>query len=205
MNKFNMDSVKAVVLSKDYKWFNDSNNKGYDVNIIGIRNSETDGKVTNHFDDTITISYKDSDANWQFHQYPATTDPGQYWMEHLLNSDGCAILVPGQYRGSHKIRLHQGKYEALGQRKPVKVYRDNDKDDIYDTDDVTITEGVYGINIHRSNPYTESTYVNKWSAGCQVFKKIEDFHAFMEICRTARDIWGNTFSYTLIESKDFIK
>jgi hypothetical protein len=205
MNKFNMDSVKAVVLSKDYKWFNDSNNKGYDVNIIGIRNSETDGKVTNHFDDTITISYKDSDANWQFHQYPATTDPGQYWMEHPLNSDGCAILVPGQYRGSHTIRLHQGKYEALGQRKPVKVYRDNDKDDIYDTDDVTITEGVYGINIHRSNPYTESTYVNKWSAGCQVFKKIEDFHAFMEICRTARDIWGNTFSYTLIESKDFIK
>ena len=203
MNKFNLDSVKAVVLSKDYKWFNDNNNKGHDVNIIGIRNSETDGKVTNHFDDTITISYKDSESTWKFHQWPATTDPGQYWMEHPMNTDGCAILVPGQYRGSHKIRLHQGKYEALGQRKPVKVYRDNDKDDVYDTDEATITEGVYGINIHRSNPYTESTYVNKWSAGCQVFKKIDDFHEFMEICRTARDIWGNTFSYTLIESKDF--
>jgi len=25
----------------------------------------------------------------------------------------------------------------------------------------------------------------------------------MEICRTAKDIWGNTFTYTLIESKDF--
>jgi hypothetical protein len=200
---YNREQIKEVITSKGYKWFNDHNNKGYDVNIVGIRNSETNGRVTNHFDDAITLSYKDSDSNWKFHQWECTTDPGQYWMDHPMNSDGCAILVPGQYRGSHKIRLHQGKYEALGQRRPVKVYRDNDKDDVYDTDEETITEGVYGINIHRSNPYTESTYVNKWSAGCQVFKKVDDFHEFMEICRTARDIWGNAFSYTLIESKDF--
>ena len=202
--KYTKVQIKEAIASKGYKWFNDHNNKGYDVNIIGIRNSNTDGKSTNHFDDTITISYKDSESNWNFHQWPCTTDPGQYWMEHPMNTDGCAILVPGQYRGSHKIRLHQGKYEALGQRKPVKVYRDNDLDDVYDTDEETITEGVYGINIHRSNPYNESTYVNKWSAGCQVFKKVDDFHEFMEICRTAKDIWGNTFSYTLLESKDIV-
>jgi hypothetical protein len=201
--EFTREKVKEVIVSKGYKWFNDNNNKGYDVNIIGIRNSETDGKVTNHFDDTLTLSYKDAAGEWKFHQWEATTDPGQYWIENPMNKDGCAILVPGQYRGSHKIRLHQGKYEALGQRRPVKVYRDNDRDLEYDTDEATITEGVYGINIHRSNPYTESYYVNKWSAGCQVFKKVDDFHEFMEICRKARDIWGNTFSYTLIESKDF--
>ena len=201
--EFTREKVKEVIVSKGYKWFNDNNNKGYDVNIIGIRNSETDGKVTNHFDDTLTLSYKDAAGEWKFHQWEATTDPGQYWIENPMNKDGCAILVPGQYRGSHKIRLHQGKYEALGQRRPVKVYRDNDRDLEYDTDEATITEGVYGINIHRSNPYTESYYVNKWSAGCQVFKKVDDFHEFMEICRKARDIWGNTLSYTLIESKDF--
>jgi len=201
--EFTREKVKEVIVSKGYKWFNDNNNKGYDVNIIGIRNSETDGKVTNHFDDTLTLSYKDAAGEWKFHQWEATTDPGQYWIENPMNKDGCAILVPGQYRGSHKIRLHQGKYEALGQRRPVKVYRDNDRDLEYDTDEATITEGVYGINIHRSNPYTESYYVNKWSAGCQVFKKVDDFHEFMETCRKARDIWGNTFSYTLIESKDF--
>ena len=48
----------------------------------------------------------------------------------------------------------------------------------------------------------ESYYVNKWSAGCQVFKKVADFNEFMDICRKARDIWGNSFSYTLIESED---
>ena len=28
------------------------------------------------------------------------------------NKKGVAILKPGQYRGSHKLRLHQGKYIA---------------------------------------------------------------------------------------------
>ena len=198
-----LDAVKKAVVSKGYKWFEDKSNKGYDVNIVGIRNSENNNEVTNHFDDTLTISYK-VDGEWKFHSWPATTDPGQYWIENPISKDGTAILVPGQYRGSHMIGLHQGKYEALRQRKPVKVYRDNDKDLEYDTDEDTIKEGIYGINIHRSNPYDQSYYVNKWSAGCQVFKKVADFHEFMDICRKAKDIWGNSFSYTLIESKELV-
>ena len=198
-----LNAVKNAVISKGYKWFEDKSNKGYDVNIVGIRNSEVSNEVTNHFDDTLTISYK-VDGEWKFHSWPATTDPGQYWIENPISKDGTAILVPGQYRGSHMIGLHQGKYEALRQRKPVKVYRDNDKDLEYDTDEDTIKEGIYGINIHRSNPYDQSYYVNKWSAGCQVFKKVADFHEFMDICRKARDIWGNSFSYTLRESKELV-
>lgn len=197
------EQIESTVKAKGYKWFKDSNNRGYDVNIVGIRNSESDGQITNHFDDHLTISYK-IDGKWQFHCWEATTDPGQHWMKNPLSKDGCAILVPGQYRSSHKIRKHQGKYDALGQQKPVKVYRDNDKDDVYDTDEDTIKEGIYGINIHRSNPYTESYYVNKWSAGCQVFKKVDDFNEFMDICNKAKNIWGNSFSYTLLESKDII-
>ena len=205
MSKFSLDSIKKVLTSKGYKWFNDHNNKGYDVNIVGIRNSETGDEITNHFDDTLTISYKCEEGQWHFHEWPATTDPGKFYMDNpIVKELGCAILVPGQYRGSHKIRLHQGKYEALGQKKPVKVYRDNDRDDVYDTDEATITEGIYGINIHRSNPYDSSYYVNKWSAGCQVFKQVDDFHECMDICRKAREIWGNSFTYTLVESKDFV-
>jgi len=198
-----LDAVKNAVISKGYKWFEDKSNKGYDVNIVGIRNSENNNEVTNHFDDTLTVSYK-VDGEWKFHSWPATTDPGQYWIENPISKDGTAILVPGQYRGSHMIGLHQGKYEALRQKKPVKVYRDNDKDLEYDTDEDTIKEGIYGINIHRSNPYDQSYYVNKWSAGCQVFKKVADFHEFMDVCRKAKDIWGNSFSYTLIESKELV-
>jgi|TARA_Y100000310_G_scaffold236277_1_gene239448 hypothetical protein len=196
----NREQIEDSVKAKGYRYFIGDN---YDVNIVGVRNSSTDDKITNKFDDHITLSYK-IDDEWKFHCWEATTDPGAYWMEHPMNKDGCAILVPGQYRGSHKIRLHQGKYQALGQKKPVKVYRDDDRDNEYDTDEDSITEGIYGINIHRSNPYDESYYVNKWSAGCQVFKRIEDYKLFMNICHKAKDIWGNSFTYTLLESKDII-
>ena len=61
---------------------------------------------------------------------------------------------------------------------------------------------MFGINIHRSNPRTESTIVNKWSAGCQVIAANDDFRLFMEICNKAKDTWGNSFTYTLINSDD---
>ena len=199
MNCPTREQIETAVKSKGYKWFE---NGDYNLNIVGVRNAETLNEVTNKFDDHITLSYK-VNGEWNYHCFDCTTDPGKHWVENVLSEKGVAILKEDQYRGSHKIRLHQGKYEALGQRKPVKVYRDNDLDDVYDTDEATITEGVYGINIHRSNPYDKSYYVNKWSAGCQVFRRVDDFHEFMDICRKARDIWGNTFTYTLIESKDF--
>jgi hypothetical protein len=53
-------------------------------------------------------------------------------MANLLNPKGAAILVPGQYCGSHAIGLHQGKYRALRQVKPLPVYRDSNKDMNYD-------------------------------------------------------------------------
>ena len=55
---YTREQIETTVKSKGYKWFEDNNNKGYDVNIVGVRNSETKGRVTNAFDDCITISYK---------------------------------------------------------------------------------------------------------------------------------------------------
>ena len=49
--KYTREAIEKVVLDKGYKYFTNDN---YDVNIIGIRNSSTEGKVTNLFDDTIT-------------------------------------------------------------------------------------------------------------------------------------------------------
>ena len=200
--KYSMEQVEAAVKSKGYVWFEDVNNKGYDVNIVGIRNSDTEGRVTNHYDDNMTISYK-VNGEWKYYCWPCTTDPGKYWIDHPCNSDGCAILVPDQYRSVYKIDLHNGKYQALCQRNgKVKVYRDNNEDDIYDYDADTIQSGYFGINIHRSSAYSTTTYIDKYSAGCQVFANPDNFDDFMEICRKAEDIWGNSFTYTLIESKD---
>ena len=67
-------------------------------------------------------------------------------------------------------------------------------------DENKISKGVFGINIHKAG--ADSTYVENWSEGCQVFKKAADFEEFMKICRKSKDIHGNRFTYTLIESTD---
>lgn len=194
---FTREQVETAVKAKGYAWFGDAANKGFDVNIVGIRNAATGQVVTNVFDDQLTISYKE-DGVWKFHSWAATTDPGKKGVKEYHNAAGVARLVEGQYRSSHIIRLHQGKYEALGQNKPVKVWRDANKDMVYDEN--KIQEGVFGINIHKAG--ADSTYVENWSEGCQVFKKSADFEAFMKICRKAKDIHGNNFTYTLIASSD---
>jgi len=194
---YTREQIEAAVKSKGYVWFEDSANKGFDVNIVGVRNSSTGTKVTNLFDDHLTVSYKEN-GEWKFFIWAATTDPGKKGVLEYHNKDGVARLVPNQYRGSHMIGLHQGKYEALRQQKNVKVYRDANKDLNYDEN--KITEGIYGINIHKAGQ--DSTWVENWSEGCQVFKRVKDFDEFMKIVKKASKIHGNSFTYTLIESKD---
>tara|TARA_B110000240_G_scaffold177249_1_gene205741 strand:- start:183 stop:806 length:624 start_codon:yes stop_codon:yes gene_type:complete len=203
---YTKEQIETSVKAKGYKWFEDDNNKGYDVNIVGVRNSETKGRVTNAFDDCITISYK-IEGEWQFHCFQCTTDPGSSYMNNpIVESKGTAILKPNQYRGSHKLRLHAGKYLALGQKKDVTVYRDNDRDDKYDLDESKTDTGLFGINIHRATGRSggKSTRVDKWSAGCQVIADNDDWHEFLDICQAAREIHGNSFSYTLLESNDLV-
>ena len=192
---YTKEQIEAAVKAKGYVWFDGTDN--YDLNIVGIRNSSTGNKVTNIFDDIITVSYKVA-GQWQFKQWPITTDPGTKGVKEFHNSSGVARLVEGQYRSSYSIGLHQGKYEALRQTKPVKVYRDANKDMTYD--ERKIDTGVFGINIHKAG--ADSTYVENWSEGCQVFKRSAEFDAFMVIVREAAKIHGPSFTYTLIESSD---
>ena len=193
--KYTRAQIETAVKAKGYAWFEGA--KDYDVNIVGVRNSATGQTVTNAFDDVITVSFK-IDGVWQYKEWANTTDPGKKGVMQYGNKAGVARLVEGQYRGSHTIRLHAGKYEALGQAKNVKVYRDANKDMKYD--ETKIDEGVFGINIHKAG--ADSTYVENWSEGCQVFKKSAEFEEFMAICRKAKAIHGNSFTYTLIESAD---
>ena len=203
--KYTREQIQQTVEDKGYKYFHDNLNKGYDVNIIGVRNSKTKGRVTNAFDDTLTISYK-IDGEWQYHEFNCTTDPGSHWVENLLNEKGVAILKPNQYRGSHKLDFHQGRYLALRQKSDVTVYRDNDRDNNYDLNESKTDTGIFGINIHRATGRSggKSIRVDKWSAGCQVIADNDNWHTFLGICQSAREIHGNSFSYTLIESKDIV-
>jgi len=197
MAKFTREQIETAVKAKGYVWFNDPGNKGFDVNIVGIRNDAPGLTVTNLFDDWLTLSYKENGI-WRYHEWEATTDPGRRGVLQFGNPKGVARLVAGQYRGSHILGLHQGKYQALRQNAPVKVYRDKNKDLIFDEN--LIEEGIFGINIHKAGD--NSTFVENWSEGCQVFKKTIDFVRFMDVCIKAAKIHGNRFTYTLLNSTD---
>ena len=193
--------IEQAVKGKGYTWFE---NGSYNINIIGVRNADTGDTVTNKFDDVITLSYKDENGRWNFKEYPATTDPGTHWEQNLLNTRGVAILKEGQYRGSHMIGLHQNKYQALRQKRPLPVYRDKNKDGDFDLLEENIQEGIFGINIHRATKWGTSSKIDRWSAGCQVIANNEDFEEFMRIVKKSSQLYGNSFTYTLINSNDIL-
>ena len=181
--------------AKGYRIFIAGN---WNVNIIAIRHK---GKP-NTFDDTIALVYKDDTGTWVTREFGCTTDPGTYWLNNPGRTEGTAVLAPGQYRGTHMVDKHRGKYDALCQRLgKVKVYRDADKDGVIDWDkfDDSVA-GMYGINIHKAG--SNSTSVDKWSAGCTVIQDSHDFEVFMKIIKRSAQEWGNKFTYTLLERED---
>ena len=197
-NKVLNYNFENLFKNKGYAYFT---NGAYNLNIIGVRASGA--VITNSFDDILLIIYKTPTGTWNRQIYQITTDPGQFYMNKPCNSKGTAILVPGQYRGAYKIGLHKSKYKALCQNKPVKVYRDSNKNNVYDYDQNTIDEGMFGINIHKAGTFSKR--INTWSAGCQVFASETEFKAFMNFCQKQIDNkHGETFTYTLLREEDLV-
>lgn len=195
IEKCNNADFQKILAKKGYAFFT----KGeYNLNIIGVRHNGT--QVTNHFDDCIVVIYNTPTKKNVKQVFPATTLPGKKAMNNPSNVKGTAILKEGQYRGAYTIRAHRGKYNALCQNKTLPVYRDNDKDNEYDFNPITIDNGIFGINIHKAGE--NSLNIDGWSYGCQVFQKTIDFNSFMRLVNTSAKIFGNKFTYTLINEKD---
>lgn len=191
------DMVKAVFNNKGYVFFEGGD---LDLNIFGIRASSD---VINRFNDFVCVAYK-INGEKKVNIYEATTDPGRFWLQNPINNKGCAILKEGQYRGVYKLGKHQGKYKALVQvGNEVEVYRDDNKDLVLDKNELSVMSGYFGINIHRSHPKYEVTEVNKYSAGCQVILNPKEFDELITLCKDSSGIWGDKFTYTLLNDLDF--
>lgn len=194
----NEEGVLKAFADKDYKFFISP----YSVNIFGIRMKTG----TNKFDDYLCVAYYDDKGCFMNHVYLATTEPGDDYMLKPLHKDGTAIMLEGQYRGAYKLLHHRG-YPALRQVKPIRFFRDDNKDIEHDLKGVgKFIEEVILANIHHANnsESTPSTYVDKWSAACQVIRKITDWDNFLKLVRVSKDMYGNSFTYTLFNKTDFI-
>lgn len=187
------NAVLAAMYARGYAVFTRGD---YNLNIIGVRSGD---RRSNAFDDFICLYYKVAGREY-FHAFKATTDPGVYWRRKPMNVHGTAILLSGQYHGLWKLGKHRGKYAALVQAKPVRVWRDNNRNDVLDVS--WVDEGLFGINLHRANPIRTSLWVDKWSAGCQVLANPLHFMKLMKLAKRSARRYGNSFTYTLLNEAD---
>jgi hypothetical protein len=223
-----VSDIISVMQSKNYNlYLKDTYN--YNVNLVAIRsNSDKDADTYN---DVLYQFYFYNDKLY-CERYNCTTDPGIYYRRNPISNIGTAILLPGQYKRMYSIGLHHGKYKALVQVNNCKVIRDYNKDNLLDRllpdnsyicstihngntiierysksgyPDIIIETGMFGINIHRSSIdgdlYTDN--IGKYSAGCTVIPDINMFNKFMDINTKAANIYGNRFTYTLLDESDF--
>ncbi len=189
----NQNILEETLRKKGYQCFG----KLFELNIIGVRSQSPE---PNTFQDKLAVFFKDNDLQDHFFQYSITTDPDTYWLEHPMRPEGAAILVPDQYLNGWHIREHRNEYLCLGQYKPVKVYRDNQRNGKLVFDKTTIEEGLFEIEIHKG----ADKPVSQWSAGCQVFQSGSDFDEFMGMCEQHKSYYGNVFTYTLLDQVDLV-
>jgi hypothetical protein len=195
-------AIKTLVLymkSKNFTVYE----QPYKLNIVGLRSPS---KIPNYFDDFIFTFFKNNNNQWVGYESPATTDTGTYWLQNPMSSKGSALLKEGQYKDVYAIDLHSGKYKAVTQRLgDVIVYRDYNRNATLDFNNGREEKGRFGINIHRADSTGLSKTIDKNSAGCQVFANSEDFDKFMQFAEKSKNLYGNKFTYTLIDARNYWK
>jgi hypothetical protein len=195
MNWTEIDILNLVNLFKEKEYI--LLNGIYQANPLGIR-----AKIgyTNTFDDFICNLRKNHANVWELLICEGTVDPGKYWMLHPMNPLGTFKICPGQTIDAFKIGYHQNKYRALVQNRPIKGWRDNKIDLIYDEQKIGYGEG---INLHHAGKH--SIEINNWSAGCQVIAIETEFDEYMkEVDEHIAYGYKQTFNYTLFLEEDLI-
>jgi len=173
--------------------------KGYIINpkfnLVGVR---APNKVSGNFDDL--IGYFSPDTR-EYALYQGTTDPGTPMLTTPMNAGGAAILVPGQYPDVYTLGFHRGNkaHPAFIQSGPMRIYRDNNLDNILDYLPNTVARGMFGINLHRADATLTLDKVGQWSAGCQVVRR-KISHDTLR--KEATESGLKTFTYTLLLESD---
>lgn len=184
--------LQQALAQRGYRIFT----RPFELNIIGIRSNTN---IPNVFDDSINVLFTNNTGQMIATSWKATTDPGTYWLRNPMNAQGTAILKPGQYTGSHALGMHRGKYLALVQVKPLTVIRDFNRDGKADYQTGKQQTGLFGINIHRALASGTTPVIDSFSAGCQVFANAADFSTFLQLADQHKRLYGNSFTYTLID------
>lgn len=190
MHDIGLSDVINVMDAKNYTVFED-----YHPNIVGIRSAN---RKSNSYDDGCFVWWMEGDKKI-IHTYTITTNPGYHYLQNpIAGTKGTAILVPGQYINCWELGWHRQQQFALVQRGEMAVYRDDNKDTVLDYNPATIQKGYFGIDGHRGS-LGDADVVDRYSAGCQVWRYHEPFSDLMEDLKKLSDqCHFRKFSYTLL-------
>ena len=104
--------------------------------------------------------------------FRATTTPGNFWIYNPVTVGGItgvACLCEQQVINSH-VWVEKDDWSTLwlktpyaAQKKSVSIYRDGNKDSVFDRNLITIGKPSSGINMHQMGAGTVNW---NWSAGC---------------------------------------
>lgn len=198
------NQIQACYKKFGFRFFH-SDVKNYNVNLWGIRSEDLE---TDEYNDVIGISWQHKGKVYH-HVFKATTDPGLYYMKNPMSVNGSALMVHNQqYQGALMAGKHNpGKpteHQAFRQIKPMKYWRDNDRNNYRDVEKGKIYEAIYYTNLHSRQPNKAMlATIGKTSAGCQVVQSPKDFHSILIPIRDkAVSNWGPTFTYTLFFERD---
>jgi hypothetical protein len=178
------------------------------LNLVAVRTRRPlrpDPELEDTFNDRFFCVYKKKDQ-WISRSWSCTTDPGLHFLRNPISNEkgtGC-LYAPQQVRNAYEVGRHRGKYTALVQKRKknasVKVYRDRDRSNLFDFDLSTVEPG-WGFNVHRSSTKKDgASRVSRFSAGCVVFQRPDDFASLVSICKKSAAKFGNGFSLSVVDA-----
>lgn len=193
------NEIQKIFAKKGYAFFTGA----FNMNFFAARGNM---RRPDAFDDILFIVYTDAEGNPVVRMFEGTVDPGIPWLTRPMNAGGAAAIAPGQYRAVWQL----GKFkntDALIQCGKFRIFRDNNKDAIFDYDPKTIQDSMPsdGIFFHEHfQKQNVAEIVSNSSAGCVVPRSRVDHREIMRILQLqAKAGLGNKFTFTLFNETDF--
>ena len=197
------------------KMINFLKSKGYIVyedigvlNIVSMQSPNKDsGEVSNKFDDTLNLFFKNESGNWELLEYQLTTMPG-FVPKTTSLPDGVGMLALGQYIDQLKLDT----YIVDASTTPYKtdrclkigecVIHINDSNERYNYKSNKIKAKSI-VLIHRSSNGI-ADYVFNYSGGAHVFKNSTQYDQFLDFCDKQVKLSNKAvFTYTLCKQSEF--
>lgn len=146
--------------------------------ILGVQSNED---TYNHFDDKFYLFRGEKFIM----VVTGTTNAGTTGLMNYnrYNKNGVLVVKTDEwYHGLWRYGLHRGKMSALRQIRPIKYFRDWNKNT--KAEEIgKVREGIKGINFHTVLYQKNLSFIRKliggWSVGCQVVNNVGKYYKLL--------------------------